>query len=47
MPTLLNVGQRRAYERDGYIIIPSLFDTEEIRCLHTTMETEEQMHQDL
>jgi ectoine hydroxylase len=28
----------------GYIIITSLFDTEEIRCLRTAMETDEQIH---
>jgi hypothetical protein len=40
MPTLLNVGQRRAYERDGYIIIPSLFDTEEIRTAEAAKRLE-------
>ena len=44
MPTLLNVGQRQAYESDGYIIIPNLFDTEEIGYLRTAMETDEQIH---
>ena len=44
MPTLLNVGQRQAYERHGYIINPNLFDTEEIGYLRTTMETDEQIH---
>ena len=44
MPILLNVGQRKACERDGYIIIPNLFDTEKIRYLRTAMETDEQIH---
>ena len=44
MPTLLNVGQRQAYERDGYSIIPNFFDTEKIGYLRTTMETDEQIH---
>ena len=44
MPTLLNVGQRQAYERHGYIINPNLFDTEEIGYLRTAMETDEQIH---
>ena len=40
MPTLLNVGQRQAYERDGYTIIPSLFDTEEIRTAEAAKRLE-------
>ena len=43
MPTLLNSEQRQAYERDGYILIPSLFDKEEIGYLRTAMETDEQI----
>ena len=43
MPTLLNSEQRQAYEREGYILIPSLFDKEEIGNLRTAMETDEQI----
>ena len=43
MPTLLHSEQRQAYERDGYILIPSLFDKEEIGYLRTAMETDEQI----
>ena len=43
MPTLLNSEQRQAYERDGYILIPCLFDKEEIVYLLTAMETDEQI----
>ena len=43
MPTLLNFEQRQAYERDGYILIPGLFDKEEIGYLRTAMETDEQI----
>ena len=43
MPTLLNFEQRQAFERDGYILIPGLFDKEEIGYLRTAMETDEQI----
>ena len=43
MPTLLNFEQRQAYERDGYILIPGLFDKEEIGYLRTAMDTDEQI----
>ena len=43
MPTLLNFEQHQAYERDGYILIPGLFDKEEIGYLRTAMETDEQI----
>jgi hypothetical protein len=40
MPTLLNVGQRQAYKRDGSIIVPSLFDTQEIRAAEAAKRLE-------
>lgn len=43
MPTLLTAEQRQAYERDGYILIRSLFDAEEAAYLKTAMETDEQI----
>ena len=33
MPSLFTPDQRAQYERDGYLIIRSLFDTEEIARL--------------
>ncbi len=47
MPSLLNAAQRAAYERDGYILIPSLFDTEEIALLRGAIETDPQLQASL
>ena len=43
MPTILNSEQREAFERDGYILVRSLFDAEETENLRTAMETDEQI----
>lgn len=47
MPSLLNAAQRAAYERDGYILIPSLFDAEEIALLRGAIETDPQLQASL
>ena len=47
MPSLLNAAQRAAYERDGYILIPSLFDVEEIALLRGAIETDPQLQASL
>ena len=47
MPSLLTAAQRAAYERDGYILIPSLFDTEEIALLRGAIETDPQLQASL
>ena len=47
MPSLLTAAQRAAYERDGYILIPSLFDAEEIALLRGAIETDPQLQASL
>ncbi|MEY3264329.1 MAG: hypothetical protein RL717_1806 [Pseudomonadota bacterium] len=47
MSSLLNAAQRAAYERDGYILIPSLFDAEEIALLRGAIETDPQLQASL
>ncbi len=38
MPTLFTPEQRAQYERDGFVIVRSLFDTEEIGLMREAME---------
>jgi ectoine hydroxylase len=38
MPSLFTPEQRAQYERDGYVIVPSLFDSEEIGLMREAME---------
>ena len=38
MPSLFTPDQRAQYERDGYLIIRSLFDTEEIALMRDAIE---------
>ncbi|MCB1811885.1 MAG: phytanoyl-CoA dioxygenase family protein [Candidatus Competibacteraceae bacterium] len=40
MSSILTPEQRQSYERDGYILIPGLFDREEIGLLRSAMETD-------
>ena len=47
MPSLFNAAQRAAYERDGYILIPSLFDAEEIALPRGAIETDPQLQASL
>jgi len=41
--TVMNAGQRAAYDRDGYVLVPGLFDAEETGLLRTAMETDPQV----
>lgn len=43
MPSLFTNDQRAAFERDGYVLIRSLFDAEEAEILKTAMETDPQI----
>lgn len=38
MPSLFTPAQREQYARDGYVIVPALFDTEEIGLMRDAME---------
>ena len=47
MASLFTPEQRGAYDRDGFVLIRSLFDTEEIALLRSTIETDPQLHASL
>ena len=47
MPTLFTPEQRSAYERDGFVMIRSLFDAEEIGMLRAAIEQDPQLHASL
>ncbi len=47
MPSIFTPEQRVAYERDGYILVRSLFDPEEIALLRSAIETDLQLHASL
>ena len=47
MASLFTPEQRAAYERDGFVLIRSLFDTEEIGLLRSAIETDPQLHASL
>ena len=47
MPTLFTPDQRAAYERDGFVMIRSLFDTEEIGILRGAIEHDPQLRESL
>ena len=47
MASLFTPEQRAAYERDGFVLIRSLFDTEEITLLRSAIETDPQLHASL
>jgi len=47
MASLFTPEQRAAYERDGFVLIRSLFDTEEIALLRSAIETDPQLHASL
>ena len=47
MPTLFTPDQRAAYERDGFVMIRSLFDTEEIGILRAAIEHDPQLRESL
>ncbi len=47
MASLFTPEQRAAFERDGFVLIRSLFDTEEIGLLRGAIETDPQLHASL
>ncbi len=47
MPTLFTPAQKADYERDGFVMIRSLFDTEEIGMLRTAIEQDPQLRASL
>ena len=47
MASLFTPEQRGAYDRDGFVLIRSLFDTEEIALLRSAIETDPQLHASL
>jgi ectoine hydroxylase len=38
MPTVFTSAQREAYQRDGFVLVPALFDAEEISSMRAAME---------
>jgi hypothetical protein len=38
MPSIMTAAQRAAYERDGFVIVPGMFDRAEIDLLQQAME---------
>jgi ectoine hydroxylase-related dioxygenase (phytanoyl-CoA dioxygenase family) len=47
MPSIFTPEQQLAYERDGYVLVRSLFDQEEIAILRSAIETDPQLHASL
>ena len=47
MPTVFTPAQRQAYDRDGFVLIPSLFDAEEIGLMRQAMEQDPALKQSL
>jgi ectoine hydroxylase-related dioxygenase (phytanoyl-CoA dioxygenase family) len=47
MPSLFNDAHRAQYERDGYVIVRSLFDSEEIGLMCQAMEQDPQLRASL
>lgn len=47
MPSLFNEAQRAHYERDGYVIVRSLFDSEEIGLMRQAIEQDPQLRASL
>ena len=47
MPTIFTPDQRSAYQRDGFVVIRSLFDTEEIGILREAIELDPQLRESL
>ncbi len=45
--SILTPAQRTAYERDGYVMVPGLFDAEEIALLRAAIETDPALQQSL
>ena len=47
MPSIFTPEQRIAYERDGFVLVRSLFDAEEIATLRDAIETDPQLQASL
>lgn len=47
MPTVFTAEQRQAYERDGFVLIPALFDADEITLMRAAMEQDPALKQSL
>ena len=47
MPSLFSAQQRLDFERDGFVVIRSLFDAEEIGFLRDAIETDPQLRESL
>ena len=47
MPSIFTPDQQAAYERDGYVLVRSLFDPEEIAILRGAIETDPQLQASL
>ena len=47
MPSIFTPEQQAAYERDGYVLVRSLFDPEEIAILRGAIETDPQLQASL
>jgi ectoine hydroxylase-related dioxygenase (phytanoyl-CoA dioxygenase family) len=47
MPSLFDAARRAHYERDGFVIVPALFDTQEIGLMRTAMEQDPHLHSSL
>ena len=45
--SVLTPEQMAAYQRDGHVIVPGLFDTEEIALLRAAIETDPALQQSL
>ena len=43
MPSILDSVQRTAFERDGFVLVPSLFNADEIALLSAAIETDPQL----
>ena len=47
MPTNFTPDQRSAYQRDGFVMVRSLFDVEEIGILREAIERDPQLRESL
>ena len=47
MPSIFTQDQRLAYERDGFVMIRSLFDAEEIGIMREAIEHDPQLRESL
>ncbi len=47
MSLIFTAAQQASYQRDGYVIVSSLFDAQEMDILRTSMETDPHLHASL